>query len=395
MNSKYKLEVKGKNINQMVERIIKNNIYLYHIEKISFNKINIIVDEIGYKKLKKIKTSYNIKVLNLYGIKKYQEMLSKYTVFIVSILFSIVLLKVLSCVIFSVKVIHPKSYIRNIIIKDLEEYGIKKYGFKVGYKKLEKIKNKILKKEKNSLEWIEIENIGTSYVVKVEERIKNKKLKRKSPQHIIAKKDAMILNIEATHGEVVKKKYDYVKKGDVIISGIIMNKDTAMKKVKAQGKVYGEVWYKVITEIPKKYKNTKRTYNYIRRIEFKILNRSIFLFGNKYKNSDIKRQEIIKNELLPISINYSLINEIKVKKRKYNIDNIDSFSLKLSEEKLRNKLNKNDIVIYKKVLKKKEKNSKIIVEVFFKVKQDITDTENIEKIDIKNYKAGDKDGTDD
>ena len=40
-------------------------------------------------------------------------------------------------------------------------------------------------------------------------------------------------------------------------------------------------------------------------------------------------------------------------------------------------------MISKKILKKYEKDSKIIVEVFFRVKEDITDTVSIEDINIE------------
>ena len=61
-------------------------------------------------------------------------------------------------------------------------------------------------KETDKIEWLEIEENGTKYTIKVEERIKNKKEKDNKTQNIIAKKNAMILSIDATHGEIKKKK---------------------------------------------------------------------------------------------------------------------------------------------------------------------------------------------
>ena len=40
----------------------------------------------------------------------------------------------------------------------------------------------------------------------------------------------MITSIFASSGEVVKKKYDYVKKGDILISGFIYNKELIKEK---------------------------------------------------------------------------------------------------------------------------------------------------------------------
>ena len=67
----------------------------------------------------------------------------------------------------------------------------------------------------------------------------------------------MITSISSSSGEVVKKKYDYVKKGDVLISGFIYNKDKIMAKRCSIGKVLGEVWYKVNVFLPEVYYEEK------------------------------------------------------------------------------------------------------------------------------------------
>ena len=59
------------------------------------------------------------------------------------------------------------------------------------------------------------------------------------------------------------------------------------------------------------------------------------------------------------------------------MNNCDNDAIKLAEEKLLLKLGKEDSILTKKVLKKELKNSKIIVEVFFKVKEDITSYKDI------------------
>ena len=71
--------------------------------------------------------------------------------------------------------------------------------------------------------------------------------------------------------------------------------------------------------------------------------------------------------------------ETDVVDKKFNINNVKQYAFKLAEDKLNKKLSNGEI-LSKKILKKYEKDSKIIVEVFFKVKEDITDY-----LDISNY----------
>ena len=306
MINKYKLLITGINV---LDKLIKDNIYLYDIDNYK-DKVIVIVDEVGYKKIKK---KYKYKILNRYGKNKLNYLFNKYFIFICAFILGIIINIFLSNIIFSIDIIHSNKKIRNIIKEDLNKYGIRRFYLKKSYKNKEKIIEKILKKENNNIEWLEIEEVGTKYIVRVEQRKKKIKDKKCPLQNIIAKKSAMILDIDAYSGEVVKKRLDYVSKGDVIISGLIHNKEKIVKKKCALGKVYGEVWYNVEVELPIKYK----------------------------------------------------------------LNTINKKAIKIADNKMKGKN-----ILSKKVLKKYQKNSKIIVDIFYKVKEDITDTESITNIDI-------------
>ena len=306
MINKYKLLITGRNV---LDKLIKDNIYLYDIDNYK-DKVIVIVDEVGYKKIKK---KYKYKILNRYGKNKLNYLFNKYFIFICAFILGIIINIFLSNIIFSIDIIHSNKKIRNIIKEDLNKYGIRRFYLKKSYKNKEKIIEKILKKENNNIERLEIEEDGTKYIVRVEQRKKKIKDKKCPLQNIIAKKSAMILDIDAYSGEVVKKRLDYVSKGDVIISGLIHNKEKIVKKKCALGKVYGEVWYNVEVELPIKYK----------------------------------------------------------------LNTINKKAIKIADNKMKGKY-----IISKKVLKKCQKNSKIIVDIFYKVKEDITDTESINNIDI-------------
>ncbi len=389
MNSRYKLKIEGKDPKRFIKNLIKEKIYIYSMET-KDNSIIIIVDDIGYNLINKKKTTYKITIVEEYGAIKYKHLLKKYYIFIICLFIGVIVLKILSNMIFDIKIEHSKSEIRDIIRNDLEEYGIRKYRFKVSYDKKEEIKRKILRKEIDRIEWLEIESVGTKYIVKVEERIKNNVKKNTKTQNIIAKKSAMILNISATHGEVRKKKYDYVEKGEVLISGIITRDEKPMTKVRAEGEVFGEVWYTVKIELPKHYVSEIPTGKSTHRIELNLFNKSIFLFPPKYKNYKLERISLLSNRIIPISLNYANIKETNITDKKYNIDNVEKEAIKIGINKLKQKLGKDDTIIDKKVLKKVEKKSKIEIDIFYKVKEDITESESIEDIDIEKIKEGEE-----
>ena len=373
--NRYKLCIKGKNPDYFLNKIIDKNINIYDVSK-SSRELFIEVDSDGYDKICNIKTSYKISVVEVRGLLKIKYLINKYFFFVFFFCLGVLLNVFLSKIIFDIDVVHSNSYIRNIIYDDLEDFGIRRFKFKVSFDKKKEIISKILDKEKNDIEWLEIEEVGTKYIVKVEQRKLNDKKGECSNRNIVAKKNATILEIYADSGEVVKKKLDYVLKDDVIISGVIHNKEDVVSNKCAEGRVYGEVWYKVNVELPVNYYDVKNTGKNSYRIGFYFLNKEFVLF-NDYETYN--KQDIINlgNKLLPIGINFSKYYETSETKKIYSLNNSLDKVYEIAMEKLKLKIGKDDVILSKKVLKKELKNSKIIVEVFFKVKEDITSFKDI------------------
>ena len=379
MTNRYRIKITGKDPKYFLRHLIVKKIKLYNIIEVH-DGISLTVDEVDYAKILKMKTSYNIKIINRFGVAKLRYLLLKYK-YILSFLFlTLGLMIILSHFIFFIDVIHSKEEIRELVENDLKEFGISKYRFRVSYAKKEEIRNKILEKEKDKIEWLEIDRIGTRYIVNVEERlIKDNKVDNEV-RDIVAKKDAMILNIEAETGEIVRKKYEYVRKGDTIVSGTIKNKEDEVSKVKAEGKVYGEVWYSVTVELPKKYYEEKKTGKTSKALTLRIANKKISVPFSKDNKSYISEDSpILENNLIPIKLVLETKHEIEIIDKEYNMDNSSSEAIKLATKKLEDRLDEQSMILSKKVLKKTLKNSKIIVEIFFKVRENITDYKKISK----------------
>lgn len=372
---KYRLIIKGKNPDYFLRKVIDRKINIYDLSK-SHNELFLTVDPKGYKKIKKIRTSYEIIVSDVTGILKLKEVFNKYFFFILFFCMGVFLNIFLSKIIFTVEVVHSNKYIRDIVYNDLKKYGIEKFKFKVNYQEKEKIVKEILKLEKDNLEWLEIEEVGTKYIVKVEQRKKNSEVKDCFNRNIVAKKNAIILEISADQGEIVKKKNDYVLKDEVIISGVIHNKEDIVSNKCAVGKVFGEVWYKVEVELPTEYHEAILTGKSRWQPEVKFLNKRFVLFNN-YDTYKKENFFTFRNKILPVEFSFSEYFETIEKHYSYTLDNCEEEALHIAEDKLKAKLGENDSVLTKKVLKKELKKSKIIVEVFLKVKEDITSYQDI------------------
>ena len=370
----YSIKVKG-NIRKF---LLKCNINLLNIKYISSNEVIIKINKKDYKKLLKI-YGFKYKLLNKYGLDKIIELLKKYNIFLIFFILGIILLIVLSNMIFDIDINSDNKELNDTIKHELENYGIEKYKFKKNYKENNKIKNLIKEKYKDSIEWIEINNNGTKVIINIIERKINKKDINNEYYSIVAKKSGFIKRIYATNGMRLIEENNYVNKGDIIISSDIYLNDNFKGKVSADGKVYASVWYKVICEYPLNYKEKIHTNKKKKTLFIKINNKYIDLF--KYKSFDRKELCAFKDKLTNITIGIEEIEKVDIKNRKYT----NKEAIKLAKEKsydvIKKKLSKDEYIISQKTLKFTSNGSKIILEMFFSVYEEISEKRVIEGSD--------------
>ena len=388
INNYLKIKIIGKSPKSFLNYLIKMHINLLNIEYIN-NDIYISITENDYKKILKIKTSYKCEIVKRYGILNIKYIIKYHLIFFICCLISFLILNVLSNICFSIEVIHNDKDIRDLIIKDLNTQGIKKYRFMVSYNKKEHIADNILRNHKDRLEWIEITRVGVKYIVNIEERIINNKKYDTKLQNIVANKTGIIKKIDATSGEVIKKINDFVKKGDIIISGNIMKGDKVKAQTRAEGIVYAETWYVSHVLVPLKYKKERFTGKYRYLIRFRFNNKNIALF-NSYKYYDDKDIFLLKNKLLPIDIGLVKRYDKKVMSYDFDYDEAIDHALILASNKLEDKLDMDEYIISKKVLKKTRKNSTIDVEVFFRIYENITRASDLIEMTEEDYKKQDE-----
>ena len=381
MNKRIKIYLKVNNPNYFIRELIEKKINLYNISK-KERELELIIDEEDLEVISKIKTIKKLKIKNYYGLSKIKYLINKNKLIIILMLIGILINIFLSNIIFKVEVSTPNKELIKVIEKDLKKLGLKKYRLKISFNEKEIIKEKLKEMEKDKIEWLEIEEHGTKYIVKVEEKKLEEEEEFCNERNIIAKKNAVITKITSASGEIKKKINDYVEKGEVLISGLIYNKEEAVSKKCAIGEVYGEAWYKVIVNIPKNYKDTTITNNKSWGLSIKTLKKEINI-GSKFQNYQKKEYNIIESKIIPLGV--SITNYIEIKEKVYNntIDNIDDLAYKYAIEKIEKDFENKPVIIRKKILKKQEENSKIKVEVFLAIEEDITSYEDITNIDIE------------
>ena len=373
-----KISVIGKNIERFIQRLYLENINLLKIEYVNYKEVKIKIYKKDLDHILKIKTIYEIEVVELCGINKMKYHFKKNIHVVISIMVSFLFIIFLSNVIFKVEVIHSSKDLRELLINELKERGLKEKSFVKNYHEIEQIKKEILEEYKDEIEWLEIERSGVKYIVRVEERIINKEQIDTTPMDIIDLKDAIIKDIDATSGEVVKNINDYVKKGDTIITGQIKLYENVKQNIKASGKVYGEVWYQASVEYPMTYYEEKITGNSKNVLTISFVNKKIDLTLKPYKDKKVEENILFQNNWIPFKISLEKQNEILVINENLTEEQAFEKAILKVKEKINGQLEGKEKIIDVKCLKKEIKDSTIILELFISVLEDITDSKVIE-----------------
>ena len=371
--SKISLNIKGKNINRFIKRLRTKKIEILSLKYKNPNEADIIIYKKDYETVLKIKSIYDVTELDVFGLIKIKRKIkiSKHLIILTIIAFATFLL--FTHVIFDVEVIHSNKDIRNLLLNELKAEGIKKLSFKKSYNEISKIKEKILNKYPDKIEWLEIEEIGTKYTVRVEERTIVKEEESNTPRNIIAAKDGVLKKVIAEKGDIVKDMNDYVKKGDMIINGELIFNEKVTGKVRAEGKVYAEVWYVTKTEYPfatyteTETGKTKDVYT------IKFLNHTFEFTLHKFKTKKIEEEDIVKHPLIPLKLVKQKQKETKVTDQILTVEEAINKAKEKAENDIKKNLSKDEYIIRSKYLKSTVKESIVEVEMFFAVYEDITD----------------------
>ena len=164
---------------------------------------------------------------------------------------------------------------------------LEKSGFKIGAFipsiDYDALHNKILMNSEK-ISWISINIDGNVAKVKLTENKHYEKENSILYTNVVSKCDAQIAEIRVINGTKTIKPLDIVKKGDILISGIIDSKAQGVRYVNADGEILGYTEKKISITVP--YKDYQKQYTGERYIDsiYKIFNFNI-KFSAKYRNS--------------------------------------------------------------------------------------------------------------
>ena len=170
---------------------------------------------------------------------------------------------------------------------------------------------------------------------------------------IVSTKDALIQKVIIRKGTDIKYVNDYVKKGEVIISGDIIKNEEVVGNVMPDGDIYGEVWYTVTTTVPYNFIEYVSTGEKVNHYYINFLNHKMTILG-KFDSSNVFIRE--KTIIDKPYIFFKLMKEEKeiFEYKELTLSSSEAYeeALKRSDKSINAKLGDDEHIIDKKVLKK-------------------------------------------
>jgi len=340
---------------KFINSCISRGIFLWDVsrEKSCIIKMKIGID--AFKRIRKIakKTGCRVKIVAKKGMPFISFKYRKRKTFIVGCAVFILMIYVLSSFVWSVDVIGNKTIATEKLIEKLKAIGLKT-GICRYYIDKEKICNQMMI-EMKELAWISIDLSGTRAIIEVSERAMPPKIVEKNvPCNIIADKDGIIKSIFVKAGTPLVKERETVKKGDMIVSGIVISNENISRFVHAQADIKARTWYEEIENVPLTNLKEVKSGHIKNLYKLRLIGNEFSLNGNKppFQNADCTTEEkllsIGKNYIFPIGIIVTRYEETVPLKQTITPEKAKQIGIKRAWDKISSQLGSKTNIIDKK-----------------------------------------------
>lgn len=251
------LTCSGSEITPFLNHVIQKKIQLENIYWESQQQIRLTVQLASFFQLTKLIRKYGLKmrIQRKTGLPfwMYQIRLKKF--FYAGIVLFVLALFAMSSFVWQVDIKGTDRVPENVVRTILKQEGIYLGQVKYRLPEQETLKQRLLARIPDIV-WIGLEIEGTRVIVTVVEKKQIEKLQEKlsavGPVDLIAKKEALITDMQIEQGNPRVGIHDVVAKNDILVSGIYGDAETPEmgKVVGAKGKVLGEVWYEAEVQVP-------------------------------------------------------------------------------------------------------------------------------------------------
>jgi similar to stage IV sporulation protein len=378
-----RIELRGSGCEAFLNELTANRIQAWDIQVDPDNRMKLQISIRDFFKLRPIckRTGCRLHVLERRGLPFFMDKIAHRKFFLAGVAGFIIGIYLLTSLVWQVSVEGNEKITTDTILQAASKQGIHRFQWKFRLPEAEAL-SRNLQGHLPGTAWVGVNIRGTHITIKIVESTLPDKPPLMNPRNLVASKNALVTEILALKGRPAVKPNMYVRKGDLLISGIIgMEPNTQI--VVATGTVKGLIWYTSNIEVPlvKTYKvYSGESYN---RSYLVLGTRAVQLTGYgkpAYSESEtIPERKTLqwRSYSLPIGWLYEKVMEMHHVNQPISYEEAKSSGLGQARLDLLSGLGKESRIVSEKILHQKTDNGKVYMEVLFEVEESIIEEQPI------------------
>ncbi|MBB3109002.1 hypothetical protein FHS18_001054 [Paenibacillus phyllosphaerae] len=371
------VRLRGNQLETLVNRALASGLQLWSISRTSGGELVCNVTVGDFFRLRPLlkETGCRMHVTTRKGMPFWLKRAEKRIFFGVGLVLFFIGMFLLSSLIWTIEVKGNDKISEEHILEVAKQEGL--YPFQWSFK-LPEISDlqKSMTRDLPGAAWVGVEKRGTKITIQVVETKTPDTTPPVDPRHIIASADAVITDIQAETGRPVVKRNEKVKKGDILISGILGDENNT-KNVPAQGEVRGLVWheYNITSPLIRKVQvytgETKTRWYGIafgRALKVSGFGKVPYQF---YETIQHVEQAAWRTWELPFGRMKETIREVRIDKVPVTLAEAKSTGITQAKADILSKSGADAVVKSENILHEKTENGKVYMKVLFEVEQSI------------------------
>ncbi|WP_017472610.1 sporulation protein YqfD [Amphibacillus jilinensis] len=387
------IKVKGHYPERFFDLCTRHEIKGWSIKKISNTEC---LGDINLSDLKRVrqlrrKTRYKLSFVSKKGLPFLFSQLQKMKILVLSFWVAFLIFIYLSQSIWMINIDGIPVETEKQLRQSLDEYGVKKGRLKLFIEDSSAIQQRLLADYPNLL-WVGIKQDGIIYKLDVVPKRQVDEEELINREHLYAKKDGVISEMFVAKGRPLVEINDYVKKGQLLVTGELNQKDEKDEDEKdekdegskelstVEAEIYATTWYESKLNIPLVGQYQTETGNQSKKYSLQIGRFQLPFWGFWSNDFDLQQVETtlykpsIGSWQLPIAFSVDQHREMLNTEVNRTEEEAIEVGMVQARENLLNELGASAEIINEKILHQSIENGKVNLHVYFTVKEDIVNT---------------------
>lgn len=373
-----KIEITGQQIASLINAMTEANLIVWHIQTVAADQVQMYIIVRDFFLLRPIlrRTNCRLQILQRFGLPFMLAKLERRKWFAAGFVVFLAGLFLLTSLVWTVQVKGYETIAKQDIISEAEKLGIYPLQWKFKLADTEKLARELSKKLPGTA-WVGVEVKGTKIEIEVVESHIAQERPLQNPRHLISTSDAVIAKIAVVRGRAAVKVNQRVKRGDLLISGIIGDEEN-QDVVVAEGSVKGIVWHEYSIQVPLEIQYATFTGEQMTRRYLILGSRALQLTGygdilyTEYEVQSRQSQWRIGKYALPFGWYKENVLEVDQNIRIMDSKEAREMGVKRARDDLLHKLGEETIILDEKVLHERTDSGKVYMKVLFEVQQEIS-----------------------